>query len=354
VLGARAETGPIAHRIEAGLRLHYDSIERRHSESGYSMVEGQLVSDGLAETVTAENFADTYALAAHVMDALSWERLTVTPGVRVELIRSQTENWQTGETKTGSLVAVMPGVGAFYALTDDFGVLAGVHRGFSPPPPASEDYVEPEYSINYEAGARFSRKALRAEVIGFFNDYSNLTDVCTLSSGCLTDDLDRQFDAGRAHIYGIEAYATHELPIGPVKIPMTVAYTFTRAKFRNTFQSQDPIYGSVTEGDEIPYVPRHQASASLGVEGKIGGAVAGVTYVSPMREEAGSGPIENSMHTDEQFLLDVGGRLNVYGPISIYANARNVLNEAYIVSRRPYGARPNAPRWIQAGAKVEF
>jgi len=354
VLNARPKTGPIAHKIEAGLRFHYDSIERRHSESGYLMVGGELESDGQAETVTAASFASTYALAGHVMDAMSWKRLTVTPGVRVELIRSQVDDWLTGDSKSGSLYAIMPGVGAFYALTNDFGVLAGVHRGFSPPPPASDDHIEPEYSINYEAGARFSKKALRAEVIGFFNDYSNLTDICTLSSGCLTDDLDRQFDAGRAHIYGVEAYATHELPAGPVKIPVTVAYTFTRARFQNTFQSQDPIYGAVTEGDEIPYVPRHQASASLGIEGKIGGAVAGVTYVSPMREQAGSEPLEDSMHTDEQFLLDVGGRLRVYGPVSVYANARNVLNSHYIVSRRPYGARPNAPRWVQAGARVDF
>ena len=354
VLNARANTGPIAHRIEAGLRLHYDSIQRRHSESGYLMAGGVLQSDGTAETVTAENLASTYALAAHVMDALSWKRLTVTPGVRVELIRSQLDDYLSGQTTTGSLVAVMPGLGAFYAITDDFGVLAGVHRGFSPPPPGSEEHIEPEYSINYEAGLRFARKALRAEVIGYFNDYSNLTDVCTLSSGCLTEDLDRQFDAGRAHIYGVEAYATHELPAGPVTIPFTVGYTFTRAIFKNSFQSQDPIYGSVTEGDEIPYVPRHQVSASVGVEGKIGGLVAGVTYVSPMREEPGKQPIEESLHTDEQFLLDVGGRVRVYGPISLYANARNVLNSAYIVSRRPYGARPNAPRWIQAGAKVEF
>lgn len=48
----------------------------------------------------------------------------------------------------------------------------------------------------------------RAELIGFFNDYSNLTDVCTLSSGGLDSNLDRQFDAGKANVYGIEASAS--------------------------------------------------------------------------------------------------------------------------------------------------
>lgn len=352
VLSARPKTGPIEHRIEAGVRLHYDEINRRHSESGYLMTNGQLVPDGLGETVTSMNTASTYALATHVVDALSWERLTVTPGVRVELIRSQLDDQLTGTTQTAFDYAVLPGLGAFYALTDSFGFLAGVHRGFSPPPPASKD--EPEYSIDYEAGARFSQGPMRLELIGFFNDYSNLTDICTLSSGCVAEDLDSQFDAGRAHIYGFEAFASHEIPIGALTLPVSAAYTFTRANFQTSFVSQDPIYGTVRKGDEIPYIPRHQLNATLGLEGRLGGGIIGVTYVAPMREEAGSGPIDEAMHTDEQLWMDVGGRALVYGPVSVYANVRNLLNAQHIVSRRPYGARPNAPRWIQVGAKVEW
>lgn len=353
-LSARPVTGPVQHRIEAGIRLHNDSITRRQSESGYQMIGGQLVSDGEAETVTSANVASSHALATHVTDAMSFHDLTLTPGVRMELIHSEVNDHLSGETKDALVHAILPGVGAFYALTHHFGLLAGVHRGFSPPPPGSDGHIEPEYSVNYEAGARYSRRALRAEVIGFFNDYSNLTDICTISSGCVSDNLDRQFDAGKAHIYGFEAHASHDIPLGNVTLPVMASYTFTRAEFQNTFVSQDPIYGNVEAGFEIPYIPRHQVNASVGVEGKLGGAVVGMTYVSPMREEAGKGPISEALHTDEQFLLDVGGRLHVYGPLLVYANVRNVLGAEDIVSRRPYGARPNAPRWIQVGGKVEF
>jgi Fe(3+) dicitrate transport protein len=53
-------------------------------------------------------------------------------------------------------------------------------------------------------------------------------------------------------------------------------------------------------------------------------------------------------------VIDVSARLKLLGPLSVYANVRNLLDDQNIVSHRPYGARPNAPRWIQAGAKVEF
>jgi len=304
--------------------------------------------------VTAFNEASTQALALHAIDAISWQRLTVTPGVRIEAMRSTFTDRAAKVTQGQLTQVIVPGVGAYYGLTDSLGALAGVYRGFTPPAPSGGAAVKPELSVNYEGGARFVRGHARAEAIAFYNDYTNLTDVCTLSSGCVDANLDRQFDAGRARIYGVEAYVEHEIPVGRLRVPISAAYTFTRAEFMRSFRSEDPIFGNVAAGDEVPYVPRHQANVSAGVEGYYGGLVVGVTYLAAMREAAGSQPLATALHTDEQVNLDVSGTLRVYGPVSLYANVRNLLDAHYIVSRRPYGARPNAPRWVQVGAKVSF
>src|SRR5690606_29669570 len=63
-------TGPFEHRIETGLRLHNDSIVRRHSGSGYAMLGGEPAPDGRATSVTAANEASTLALALHGMDVV--------------------------------------------------------------------------------------------------------------------------------------------------------------------------------------------------------------------------------------------------------------------------------------------
>jgi Fe(3+) dicitrate transport protein len=358
VLQAKPKTGPLQHSYEAGVRLHNDSIKRRHSQTGFYMVGGELVPDGTPEQVTAANLDETYALAVHMTDAITWRRLTVTPGVRAEFIASESENFITGEDKQGSVIAVMPGAGVFYALTDYLGVLSGVYRGFSPPAPGEK---KPEYSVNYETGVRASAAPARAEVIAFYNDYSNITDHCTLASGCSEEDLDRQFNGGAAHIWGFEASAEHEVPVGPVRFPFTVAYTYTRAEFDSTFKSEDPIYqnparsdGEVQKGDEMPYVPRHQLNASLGIENDRAGGVVGVNYVAAMREEAGTQSLDEVLSTDEQLWLDVGARYKVLKPLTLLVNVRNVLGAQDIVGHRPYGARPNAPRWVQVGAKLEF
>jgi Fe(3+) dicitrate transport protein len=348
------DTGPISHRIEYGLRLHYDRVERRHSEQGYLLVGGELVPEATPTTVTAFNEASSDALALHASDALTWRSLTVTPGVRVEVIRSQFRDRLAGTEQGRVAQVVLPGAGAFYHLTPSLGVLAGVYRGFSPPAPGSAEHVDPELSVNYEAGARFDDRKSRAELVGFLNDYSNLTDVCTLSSGCLDTDLDRQFDAGEARVYGIEAHAQHDFPVGTLKLPVTATYTLTQSEFLTSFSSEDPIFGDVSSGDELPYVPRHQVYASAGIEHDRAGGVVGMTYVSRMREQAGQGPLAETLATDEQFLLDVGARYRPLKWLTVYANVRNLLDAHYIVSRRPFGARPNAPRWIQVGVKASF
>lgn len=50
----------------------------------------------------------------------------------------------------------------------------------------------------------------------------------------------------------------------------------------------------------------------------------------------------------------VGSKIMPLEFLTIYGNIRNLLDTQRIVGRRPYGARPNAPRWVQVGVKLEF
>ena len=343
-----------AHRLEAGLRLHYDSLERRHSEDGYSLIRGQLVPAGLPTVVTAYTAASSFATALHITDAVTWRSTTFTPGLRIELINSNYLDRRDGHENSRFQTAILPGAGIYQAIVGQFGLLAGVHRGFSPAVPGRDNNASAEGSVNYEGGARYSTSTLQAEAIGFYNDYQNLTDVCTLSSGCTDANLDLQFDAGKARIFGVELYARHDKRWGHLTLPLTLAYTGTQARFENSFNSADPSFGNVTKGDELPYVPRHLLNAGAGIEHVRGGFNVAATYVSAMRETAGSLPLSQTIATDRQFVVDLSAYKRLYRGWVLYANVRNLFDEVYIVSRRPFGARPNLPRWVQVGVRVTF
>jgi Fe(3+) dicitrate transport protein len=349
---ATGSTGPVSHNAEVGLRFHYDRIERLHTEDIFDVVGGNLVATPTPTITTTSNEAESYALAGYVRDELAWHGLTLTPGVRLELIHSRLEDRLANSDSSRTLLMPLPGIGAHYAFTDQIGVLAGVHRGMSPPAPGTGS--DPESSINYEAGVRYTSGARRAELIGYYNDYGNLTTICTLSSGCEGANLDVQYEAGKARIYGLEAFAEDALRFKGFRVPISASYTLTLTEFLETFASQDPIFGEVEAGDEMPYVPRHEGRGSVGLDfGAAGGYVA-VGYVGRMREQSGSGPLDLALATDAQLTVDVGVNYRPLPWLNLYMQARNLFDEHYIASRRPYGARPNPPRWVQLGAQLEF
>jgi Fe(3+) dicitrate transport protein len=348
-----AATGPFNHKAQLGLRYHFDQITRRHSQDSFALVGGEPFPDGGPTEVTASNRAFTHAVAVSVVDAISWNALTLTPGFRTEIVRSSAEDFLTGERTHRLLAVPLPGVGLYYDLTY-LGIVGGVYRGFSPPEPGSSSSVKPESSWNYEFGARSAIDGLNAEVMGFYNDYGNMTDVCTFATGCTGDDVDRQFSAGEARIYGVEALAKYDVHVDAFTFPLAANYTWTRGEFANSFSSADPIFGNVEARDELPYVPRHQWRFSVAAEHTNGSVFVAGNYVSAMREEAGRQPLNETVATESLFTMDVGATLSMGHPFEMYANVNNVLNEQKVMSHRPFGARPNAPRWIHAGLKAKF
>ncbi len=351
----RPNTGPVQHKIELGTRIHHDRIERLHTQNGFLIDGTSLSPDGDPTEVTAENEGSTLALSLWAIHSGTWGPVTITAGGRIEAIQSRFEDALTGRKEGLTQQVLLPGAGAFVALPKDFGLLAGVYQGFSPIPPGQSGNVTPEKSLNYEFGARWSPKRLiRVELIGFYNDYQNLSNVCTFSSGCTSEAVDEQFNAGEASIGGLEAFidAEVELP-SQLLLPGRLAYTFTHARFDTTFESADPIFGDVAEGDEVPYIPTHQLSASLGLEHRYAGGNVGGTFVSAMRETAGSEEPSAFETTDAHFLLDASVYAKPFDFLKVYATGRNLLDMAYVASHRPFGARPGAPISFQVGTKIE-
>jgi Fe(3+) dicitrate transport protein len=138
-----------------------------------------------------------------------------------------------------------------------------------------------------------------------------------------------------------------------------LAYTLTMSEFRETFKSSFDQYGDVSIGDRLPYVPRHQGHIGLGLSGP-GFAThqwhldASVNYVGQMRDVAGQGTIDVLEKIPAHTVADLAGSYGFSKTNSLYLKIDNLLNEAYMVSRRPYGPRPGKPLLVMLGYKHQF
>lgn len=352
--------GKVEQKVQFGFRVHHDSVRRLHTEDGYRMqataTGGRLVRDASPRATNADDLDSALALSAHLVDEIVAFGVVLTPGVRTELIDTQRADRLTGVITRGTQRVLLPGVGALWAANDTFSLLGGVHQGFSPVSPGQSPEVKPEVAVNYELGARASHRLVQAEVVGFYSDYSNLTGQCTFPSGCPESQLDQQFGGGRAQVAGVEAAASSEpsAPFG-LTFPVRAAYTFTKTRFASSFTSENPQWGSVAEGDELPFVPQHQLSVNAGADWQKRLALhVGVTAMGAMRERAGQGEPEPGYRTDAFAVLDATASYRVRPELQIYAKCENLLDNAYLVSHQPFGARPGQPRFAYLGVKVEL
>lgn len=349
----RFATGPIAQELEVGVRFHHDQIDRLHTQDGYDMRLGHLAWNGEPSEVVNDNGAATRSFSAHVSDTLTWGNFLLAPGVRVEVFDAKL-NDRVLDTSAGQLNAVpLLGIGAVYAFDFGLSLVAGVHQGFSPPSPGQVGALS-ERAINTELGARFARRGVRLEAIGFWSEYQNITGSCTGSTGCINDMINEQFNGGAARVLGLEALGgiRGELFWG-IRGAADLSYTLTDARFLSDFQSANPTWGSVQTGYQLPYIPVHQGQLRLRVsKGPVEVGV-GAMYYGELREIAGEGPPDESVRVPGRLLLDATASVEL-GPARIYFTATNLTNQAALVGRLPFGARPQAPLLFQGGLKYSF
>ena len=340
--------------VDVGLRIHQDQVERLHRARFFDMVSGQLQYAGQADEVATNNKDTTTAIAAFVNSKIQYGDLHTSFGLRVENIEGESNNYLAQTLQSNSDSVVLPGAGVFYQLTPELGILAGINKGFVPNSPGEASDIEPEESWNYELGLRANVADWQIEAISFFNDYSNLKGSCTFSSGCTTE-LDVEFNGGEVDIYGAEL-STHgqfELSNG-LEIPVKIAYTYTQSEFQTSFDSTFSQWGDVTNGDELPYLPENQFNLQVGLTGENWQVDLAYKYMTKMSEASGTGVELEGIMTSDISQIDVAAWYQISDALRVYGKLDNLTDEANIVSRRPFGARPGKPRQFILGAKYAF
>jgi len=362
-LGYSFETGEWKHKMELGIRYHYDLMDRYQWDDQYKMLDGVLMQTKAGVPGTESNaISDALAIATYAQYQIKFKKLTVTPGLRFEKIKLTRKNYGKNDIdRTGvdlipsvnEVEAYLPGVSVDYKFNQYVNVFSSVHKGFAPP--GTLEGTKPEESINVEFGFMVSKNAFTTKMVGFYTNYINLLGAdMQAGGGAGTIDL---YNGGAAQTQGLEFMVTYDFlskDYSKYRLPLTVAYTYTDAFFKSSFISTFGDWGTVTSGDKLPYMAPHQLAANLSFETKNYSITFGGRFMDAMRTVAGTGAIPANEKVDNYFILDMSAAYKLHKNVSMFGSVANLANQVYVVALRPSGLRPGMPQMFTAGIKASF
>ncbi|NQY64372.1 MAG: TonB-dependent receptor [Alteromonadaceae bacterium] len=353
------ELAGLKHKFNVGVRYHQDQIERKHTEDVFLMQSANLISDGSEQVATTTNVEKTDALSIFMQDTINWQALDVTFGLRGEFLDSTYHNLKPGnendwQKKTSRIW--LPSMSVFYTLSEQAGILFGIHEGFIPTSPKEGLSVDIENSINYEFGARFNNQNTKVEAVVFYNDISNLKEGCTFSAASeCGKSLDAEVNGGEVDVYGLEFSTSHTFNLNSsFDLPVSIVYTHTASEFKNSFESDFPMWGNIESGDELPYLPKNQLTLNVGLIADVWDLNLIARYVDTLAEASGTNVILEGMSTNAYTVVDLSFHYDIGASGRLYIKADNVFDKQEIASRRPYGARPGKPQQFFVGYQTNF
>jgi Fe(3+) dicitrate transport protein len=368
--------GEVENELQTGIRFHVEHTDERRINGEHKTSPSGTIRD--------DDERLGRAVAAYALNRFKLfdERLEISPGLRYESLWTERTTYRTREDGEPTdleppaenrkhVDALIPGGGVAYHLTDALTLFGGVHRGFSPP--RTKDAItkdgerlalEPEFSWNYEVGARLRKGDwLQAELAGFVLDFKNQIIAPAESGGAVSTDPEARDSLGLAAVQGgetihrgVEAGGTFDPgKMGDLgfEMPMSVTYTFVDARFQDGWKAS-------IQGNELPYSPNHRLAGRIGykhpngfelqVDGDwLSGQYTDKVETVPANRAGVIGWI------DSRFILDakISYTYKPWGATA-FVSGKNLLNDQYIASRAPRGIKPGMFRHVFGGVRFEI
>lgn len=345
------------HEVILGVKIHEDQIRRNHGLDRYAMSAGRMVRTS-ADRIASELDRDTsWVKSIFSKVEMDLDRWKLTVASRYEHVETEAHNFILNNAAVdtnyrNSDEFFIPGAGVLFSINDVSSVFFGLNKGYAPVGPGQSDSADPEESTNYELGFRYL-KSFFFEAIGFYNDYQNIKGICSFSSGCAASAESEEFNGGQASIYGVESRLRYEPIWSAYKFPLELNYTYTHAAFDTEFQSGSPEWGSGTikKGSPLPYVPEHQYTLQVGVEKEKFQMHARLNWTGRQFDQAAEADRKD---VQAYGVVDLNAKYYLEKDAFAYLKVDNVFDNEYIVSYRPYGARPGKDRTLQIGYRYGF
>ncbi len=380
----KMDMGETKHKLDIGVRVHYDQIRRLQNSTSYKQdANGNVTSASTTNLGDDGNkLQSTYATTINASDAIQNGKFTFTPGVRLEYINSKYIQYSEDTQVDHSVIVaegaqdwmVLVGGGSLkYDMYDDgnkdIDLFGSINRGFSPPSPtgAIKNGLREESSIGSELGVRYknAKKAFSAEAVLFHTIIDDLIVVDSVGGSGSGDTT----NAGKVRTQGIELQVNYDPGLAKnwsFQMPLYVAATYTDATFREDISSTDEesIFAGAKKGNELPYIANEVVSFGLGYIYKKFSANLDANYTAAVWADGSNRTTEENPETgkadsrfgkiEDQFVVDASLGWQFNKNVRTFSSFKNIFDDKYMVSRQPLGPRPGMPFSMMAGLEFSF
>ncbi|MEN9963661.1 MAG: Iron(III) dicitrate transport protein FecA [Bacteroidota bacterium] len=372
----------IKQSIESGIRIHKDQSDRYATGSNYQMLKGIMILASTEVKGNQENqLRDAISFATYLNYALTFRKVKIHAGLRYENISlalkdfGNADNGRLGKNAKSafnSISVLAPGIGFDFEINPSNNLFGGVHKGFSVPgiPNVNATAVQAnvESAINMELGFKHKTNQSNFQFVYFVSKYNNILGSDNLSAGGM--GTGNMYNAGKADIMGIELSLSYDLLKNAkndyiAKVPVSLAYTYTSALFKETFVNAGGDWGNalVNKGDEIPFITPHMLTFTIGYERKEIQFSVMCNFVGNTRVKPGqSGLIfPSAKHglsdinaIGKYYTVDVSINYKKIKNTTLFSSIKNLTDNKAIVSNLPLGYRPLMPFCFIFGLKWEM
>jgi len=384
-LTASFEMFGLASSLEVGARWHQERQDRQQLNGATPGAREAGPATNPNSGVREDNLRENTAWSAFAQQRLMLDRLTVTPGVRVEHVTYERTNRSNGAEGSTQLTQVIPGAGLTWEAQPGLLLFGGAHRGFAPP--RTEDIIsnsdgaaidlEAELSWNYEIGFRGHSGPLNLELTAFRMDFENQIIPASVAggTGAALTNSGRTLHQGLE--LGVRLDATQFLGVaGPYLetsttwVP-TASFEGERYAYIGTAAGDTPgkVYAAQNgagtrqrvsvDGNRLPYAPETSYTVAVGFQ-RDGGLDLRVERFGTSEQFTDAANSRTTVADGQQgpiagygvWNLSASQRLPRAGT-RVFVAVRNVTDVSYVADRTR-GLTPGAPRSFQLGLRQEF
>ncbi|MCC5796054.1 MAG: TonB-dependent receptor [Methylophaga sp.] len=333
----------------AGLRYHEDTAVRKESWAR-TRAEVKNFDAAYEENLFGRNSHWTLrarAISYYAQNTTYIGNWAVTPGFRVEQLRSSFDDNRENTRSSRSQTEFLPSFGLAWSGIDNTTVFAGVHKGLSPARANRESVgisAKPEKSTMYELGLRSN----------FFTGvYFEATAFHARNKDTLADDDGDFFNLGKSQRTGFEIAS--RINFGDIMGTANNFYisgAFTHVPYAK-YKDGD------LKGNRLEYAPRNLVNLDFGYE-HISGVDAriGLQHVGKQMPDA-----ENRREEDETGRRGIISSYTVWNAtvnyrvpnsgVTLFASVENLFDKEYLVSRNS-GKLPGRERLFFGGIQYDF